>query len=190
MLIVSLPLALEHNTVHAEEKGSCGVGLYVLLVGVHTLCHTCKIKIKRKESVQKQDSVLRLPSRPLYTSRSDSEDVAGKQDVHDRKQIIHDGKRRIRPSSLAFSLSEVFCTVRKSIDASRTAHSVLCKCAQSFVTPPSRVLLETLRTNCACRAQKSIVQRYCKRAFSTIVDTLHVGLPIFKSYFGYTPRGV
>ena len=120
-----------------KKKAHAGwVCTFFWLAYIHCAIHTCKIKIKRKESVQKQDSVLRLPSRPLYTSRSDSEDVAGKQDVHDSKQIIHDGKRRIRPSSLTFSLSEVFCTVRKSIDASRTAHSVLCKRAQSFVTPP------------------------------------------------------
>ena len=133
--------------MHAEEKGSCGVGLYVLLVGVHTLCHTCKIKIKRKESVQKQDSVLRLPSRLLYTSISDSGDVAGKQDVHDSKQIIHDGKRRIRPSSLTFILSEVFRTVQRLIGCIGNGAFCSVQMPSEFCHHPSHVLLETLRAN-------------------------------------------
>ena len=74
-----------------KKKAHAGwVCTFFWLAYIHCTIHTCKIKIKRKrkESVQKQDSVLRLPSRPLYTSRSDSEDVAGKQDVHDSKQIM------------------------------------------------------------------------------------------------------
>ena len=104
-----------------EYCSCCGLSYEADCVGVVVILDYLHTTIKRKESVQKQVSVLCLPSRPLYTSRSDFR-KRYKQDADDIKQIIHDDKRRIRPSSLTFSLSEVFCTVRKSIDASRTAH--------------------------------------------------------------------
>ena len=100
----------------------------------------------------------------MCTSRSDFR-KSYKQDAHDIKQIIHDDKRRIRPSSLTFILSEVFRTVQRLIGCIENGAFCSVQMPSEFCHHPSHVLLETLRANCACVAHKPGVQRYCKRAF-------------------------